>query len=69
MIYLVISRAKSNHIKVLAAFKDKKLAEIYAKHRSKDFVYEKLLVREMSMMDESPEMAQAVLEFGTKQIP
>lgn len=63
MIYLVVSRLKSNHTNVVAAFNDKNLAEVYAGHKQREVgsPFNRFFVQEVPLMDESPEMNRIVL--------
>jgi len=62
-IFLVASKTKSNHVKVLAAFESERLAEIYSLHKGREIgsEYLKFFVQEVRMLDEDPVMNRIIL--------
>lgn len=64
MIYLVISKLKSNHTSVVAAFESRHLADLYCLHKqgTDGNEYNKFIVREVPILDGTPEMNKIVLE-------
>lgn len=63
MMYLVMSKLKSNHRKVVAAFLSRRLAEVYCLHKQAEIgsEYNKFFVQEVPLLDETPEMNKIML--------
>ena len=73
MIYLVIRKVKSNHTKVVAAFKSRHLAEVYRLHKQNERGSEynlhlglagidlEFFVQEVSILDGTPEINKIML--------
>lgn len=67
-IYLVIVKSKSNHIKIMGAFEDEKLANIFCHHQEKETynalerpIWGKFSVQKFDLMDESPEFIKTLI--------
>ena len=68
-IYLVLSKLKSNHVRVLASFESESLAGIYRRHKEvlEGHEYVNFHVVEVPLMDGTPEMNEIVLSGSRKQ--
>ena len=63
-VFVVVSKMKSNHTKVIAAFNSSNLAEVYRLHKEREqgSDYLSFRVLEVPLLDETPEMNRMVLE-------